>query len=130
MTDAAMAPRLVASTHQPVVEVAPGIRRYVRVLLKNWDLDAEIIEDALLVVEELVANVVDHANTRFELVVRLSGHVLRIAVHDECESDPEVQPFDPHARRGRGLQLVASLSQQWGCDHHGRGKTVWADLTA
>ena len=123
-------PRLVASCHQPVAAVAPGIRRYVRVLLENWGLDAELIEDALLVVEELVANVVDHAQTRFELIIRLTGNVLRVAVHDECVADPEIQPFDPHAGRGRGLQLVASLSRQWGYDHHDVGKTVWADLGA
>jgi phosphoserine phosphatase RsbU/P len=124
------APRLVSSTHEPVATAGPGIRRYVRVLLENWGLRAEIIADALVVVEELVANVVDHAHTRFALIVRLSSKILRIAVHDECAADPVLQPFDPHAGRGRGLQLVASLSQQWGCDHHDAGKTVWADLAA
>jgi sigma-B regulation protein RsbU (phosphoserine phosphatase) len=124
------APRLVSSTHEPVATAGPGIRRYVRVLLENWGLRAEIIADALVVVEELVANVVDHAHTRFALIVRLSSKILRIAVHDECAADPVLQPFDPHAGRGRGLQLVASLSQQWGCDHQHGGKTVWADLAA
>ena len=56
--------------------------------------------------------------------------MLRIAVHDESVADPEIQPFDPHAGRGRGLQLVARLSRQWGYDHHDLGKTVWADLSA
>ena len=129
MTDA-MALRLVSSTHEPVAAVGRGIRRYVRVLLENWGLGAEIVEDALVVVEELVANVVDHARTRFALVVQLSSKILRIAVHDECAADPVLQPFDAHAGRGRGLQLVASLSQQWGYEHHDGGKTVWADLAA
>ena len=130
MTDAAMAPRLVASAHQPVAAVGPRIRRDVRVLLQDWSLDTEVVEDALLVVEELVANVVDHAHTRFDLVIQLSDEVLRIAVHDESVSDPELQPFDAHAGRGRGLQLVASLARQWGYDHHDGGKTVWAELAA
>jgi anti-sigma regulatory factor (Ser/Thr protein kinase) len=105
-----MAPRLVSSTHEPAAAVGRGIRRYVRVLLENWGLDAEIVEDALVVVEELVANVVDHARTRFALVVQLSSKILRIAVHDECAADPVLRPFDAHAGRGRGLRLVASLS--------------------
>ena len=130
MADAAMEPRLVASSHEPVAAVSPGIRRYLRVLLVNWGLDGEVVEDALVVVEELVANVVDHAHTRFALVVQLSSEILRIAVHDGSAADPVLQPFDPHAGRGRGLQLVASLSQQWGYDHHDGGKTVWADLAA
>jgi anti-sigma regulatory factor (Ser/Thr protein kinase) len=130
VADAAMAPRLVSSSHEPVATVSPGIRRYLRVLLVNWGLDDETVEDAVVVAEELVANVVDHAHTRFALVVRLSSRVLRIAVHDGSASDPVLQPFDPHAGRGRGLQMVANLSERWGCDHHDGGKTVWADLAA
>ena len=129
MTDA-MALRLVSSTHEPVAAVGRGIRRYVRVLLENWGLGAEIVEDALVVVEELVATVVDHARTRVALGGQRSSTILRIAVQDECAADPVLQPFDAHARRGRGLQLVASLSQQWGYEHHDGGKTVWADLAA
>ena len=34
------------------------------------------------------------------------------------------------AVRGRGLQLIAKLSRQWGCDRHPDGKTVWVDLSA
>jgi hypothetical protein len=62
--------------------------------------------------------------------VHLVGSVLRIAVRDCSEQSPRIQPFDAHARRGRGLQLVATLARDWGCDHHARGKTVWAELAA
>ena len=125
-----MTPLLVASTHEPVPTVGPRIRRYLRVLLGSWGLVGEIVEDALVVAEELVANVVDHAHTRFALVVRLTRRVLRISVHDESAVEPVLRPFDPHASRGRGLQLVASLSERWGCDHDDRGKTVWAEFAA
>jgi anti-sigma regulatory factor (Ser/Thr protein kinase) len=130
VADAGKAPRLVASSHEPVAAVGPGIRRYLRVLLVSWGLVGEIVDDAQVVAEELVANVVDHAHTRFALIVQLSSQVLRVAVRDGCAIDPVLRPFDPHARRGRGLQLVASLSQQWGCDHDDSGKTVWAELAA
>jgi anti-sigma regulatory factor (Ser/Thr protein kinase) len=130
VADAAMTPRLVSSSHEPVAEVSPAIRRYLRVLLANWGFDGEIVEDALVVAEELVANVVDHAHTRFALVVQLNSRALRIAVHDGSASVPVLQPFDPHAGRGRGLQMVASLSEQWGYDRHDGGKTVWAELAA
>jgi two-component sensor histidine kinase len=82
----------------------------------------------VLVVEELVANVVDHARTRFRLVVRLTGRVLRLAVRDSAAGLPQVRPFDPYASRGRGLQVVDTVAQRWGCDRHEHGKTVWADL--
>ena len=58
----------------------------------------------------------------------LTGPVLRISVRDWSDRSPQVRPFDPHASRGRGLQLVGNLAQRWGCVHHDRGKTVWAEL--
>jgi two-component sensor histidine kinase len=128
MADTVSAPRLDESTHEPAVTVAGRVRRRVRSLLASWGLAAEVVDDALMIVEELVANVLDHAGTRFRLVVELSGSVLRIGVRDWCDRIPLVQPFDPGATRGRGLQLVAALARQWGCQHHDRGKTVWAEL--
>jgi two-component sensor histidine kinase len=120
----------MTSTHEPVATVAGQIRRRLRTLLAGWGLSAETVDDALLVVEELVANVLDHARTRFELIVRLSGSVLHLAVHDGSSGRPQVRPFDPHAGRGRGLQLVSTLAARWGCDADGAGKTVWAELAA
>jgi hypothetical protein len=42
----------------------------------------------------------------------------------------------PHLRRaktfdegGRGLLLVAQLTQRWGSRHTPEGKTIWAELT-
>lgn len=130
MINTAGTPRLMASTHDPVASVGGQIRRRLRAVLTSWDVAADTVEDALLVVEELVANVVDHARTQFKLTVHLVGPILRITVRDCSERPPRVQPFDVQAHRGRGLQLVATLARQWGCDHHERGKTVWVELAA
>jgi two-component sensor histidine kinase len=102
----------------------------LRTLLSTWGVSAETLDDALLVVEELVANVLDHARTRFELIIRLTGSVLHLAVHDGATGSPQVRPFDPHAGRGRGLQLVSTLAARWGCDADAAGKTVWVELPA
>lgn len=130
MVDTMATPRRVSSSHEPVATVAAPIRRRLRALLAGWDVRPDSVDDALLVVEELVANVLDHAGTRFELLVRMTGDVLHVSVRDRSARAPHVQPHDPHAARGRGLQLVASLSQRWGCEPHGDGKTVWAELRA
>jgi phosphoserine phosphatase RsbU/P len=122
-------PALAAvSEHEPVAAVTRQIRRNLRALLTAWGLAADLVDDALLVVEELVTNVVDHARTRFRLAVRLADHVLHVSVRDCGAGLPQVRPFDPDAARGRGLQVVTSLAQHWGCDRHERGKTVWVDL--
>jgi len=130
MVDTACPPRSMTSIHEPVATVAGQIRRRLRTLLTGWGVAVDTVDDALLVVEELVANVLDHARTSFELIVRLSGSVLHLAVHDSSPGAPQLRSFDPHAARGRGLQLVATLAARWGCDVEAGGKTVWAELPA
>ena len=120
--------RSAVSVHEPVAAVCRQIRRALRTLLTGWGVAADAVDDALLVVEELVANVVDHARTRFQLAVRLTGRVLHVAVRDCGGGLPHLQPFDPDAVRGRGLQVITRLAQQWGYDPHEHGKTVWVDL--
>ena len=122
--------RSAVSVHEPVAAVCRQIRRALRTLLTGWGVAADAVDDALLVVEELVANVVDHARPRFQLVVRLTGSVLHVAVRDSAAGLPRVRPFDPGAARGRGLQVDATLAQQWGYDPHEHGKTIWVNLAA
>ena len=123
-----LATRTVEWVHEPAGAVVPRVRRHVRALLSAWGVDVDRIADAVLVVEELVANVVDHARTRFRVVVDLTGPLLRLAVRDDSDRCPAQAPHDPTAVRGRGLQLIAALTLHWGYDRHDRGKTVWAVL--
>ena len=107
------------------------MRRGLRAAFAQWELPGEVAENALLVVEELVANVVDHARTPFSLtVLLLSGQtaVVRIAVRDGCSRPLNRRPFNAHAARGRGLQMIEALTSRWGCHRTPVGKTVWAEL--
>jgi anti-anti-sigma regulatory factor len=86
---------------------------------------------AQVIVSELVTNAVVHARTPMELTVRLVGDVLELAVRD---GDPRllVDPgggvaADGHGY-GRGLLIVDSMSDSWGCAPTGEGKVVWARL--
>jgi anti-sigma regulatory factor (Ser/Thr protein kinase) len=118
---------------EPVASSATRIRHVLRAVFAQWNLPAKSAEDALLVVEELVANAVDHARTPFRLTVDhvLADHpILRITVRDDCPRPLHVRPFSAQAARGRGLQMIEKLTSRWGWDRTVSGKTVWAVLPA
>ena len=131
MVAAAVQPsRCVDTIHEPHATTPARIRRTLRAAFAQWELPGDAAEDALMVVEELVANVVDHARTPFRLTVDHDGPFLRITVRDGCTGAPQVRPFSARADRGRGLQMIEALTSRWGCDRTAAGKTVWAVLAA
>ncbi|MFJ4685410.1 SpoIIE family protein phosphatase [Streptomyces sp. NPDC088789] len=106
--------------------VAP-IRKQVVERLDAWNLSAESFTTEL-VVSELVTN-----------AIRYGAHPIRLRlIHDTdtliCEVS-DTSHTAPHLRRartwdegGRGLLLVAQLTQRWGSRHTAEGKTIWAEL--
>jgi anti-sigma regulatory factor (Ser/Thr protein kinase) len=94
-------------------------------------VDDRRLEDALVVVSELVSNAVRHARTSMEvsLSVNLAGSV-RIAVVDDAPpflAEPAPPP-DASQSGGRGLFFVDALSVRWGVEALPHGKAVWAEL--
>lgn len=92
---------------------------------------AELVEDAQLVVSELVANVLHHTPGGGELRVARTARGLRIEVDDTTNDPPVVLVAAgsvlPH---GRGMQIVTDLSDAWGVEwRRPRGKTVWVELS-
>ncbi|MEU9307461.1 SpoIIE family protein phosphatase [Streptomyces sp. NPDC048256] len=107
--------------------VAP-IRKQAVDQLSRWGLsDASFTTE--LVVSELVTN-----------AIRYGAHPIRLRlIHDAATLIYEVSDTShtaPHLRRaktwdegGRGLLLVAQLTQRWGSRHTPEGKTIWAELS-
>lgn len=114
--------------YEPTPAAAEQVRRQVRVLLAGRRVTGQAAEDALLVVHELVANAIDHARTPFLVAVRVTAGAVKVRVRDRSRRVPQVGPADPRAYRGRGMRLIAALSQRWGFEDEDDGKTVWADL--
>lgn len=91
-------------------------------------------EDALLVITELASNAVRHVGQPFNLAIRSSAsnpstQSLLVAVSDNSDQEPLWRPADQSEPDGRGLLLIAALSQQWGVRLvHPHGKTVWAEV--
>jgi anti-sigma regulatory factor (Ser/Thr protein kinase) len=105
---------------------ASTVRHLVRELLTGHS--GLIIDDAALVVDELVSNA--HRHGEGPRVCRLSlvsqGGCLRVEVDDTSPAHPRIRP--PDESGGRGLILVDRLSSAWGVTRHPRHKTVWAEL--
>lgn len=110
-------------------------RRRVRAHLRDQSCCEDTCETAVLLVSELVTNAVRHA--RGPLVkcsVGLEAGGVRIEVEDQGEAGTPVALLQAAADdvHGRGLHLVAALSQDWGVRERdgGPGCVVWALVTA
>jgi anti-sigma regulatory factor (Ser/Thr protein kinase) len=103
---------------------AGAARRFVASELS--DVDPRILESIVLMVSELAANSIRHAQTPFLVVVDRSADSVRIDVQDEGAGRPLMRSPGPHEPSGRGLRIVDALSDDWGFVEHDRGgKSVW-----
>ena len=117
-----------ASVRLPRVSGSVGAsRRFAREHLTEWGL-RDVVDDALLVVSELVANAITHARSAPLLRLSLSGATLRIEVSDDGLGTPEPRPPSRTREGGRGLYLVTAMTNVWGTEEVAEGKVVWAEL--
>jgi anti-sigma regulatory factor (Ser/Thr protein kinase) len=99
-------------------------REFARDALRGSSPD--VVETVTLMVSELATNCIRHADGPFDLrVIRGPGEI-RIEATDHGPEEPRVRHPLPTDPTGRGLQIVALLSSDWGCRRRaGSGKTVW-----
>lgn len=122
---------LQSQSSLPAEASSAGLARLiVRETLSKWGL-AEIEEDASLLVSELMANVVLHAQGTCQLEIEYDGARLRVGLRDESSRVPVRRHRSRLAATGRGLALVEALATEWGCDSSEQGgKLVWFELQA
>ncbi|MEU1694248.1 ATP-binding protein, partial [Streptomyces hirsutus] len=111
--------------------LAPGsARALVRAALAEWTeralpgtehLTTRAGDDATLIASELVTNAVVHAGTEVRLSCRLEAEtgalVIEVADRHPSRSPRDSEPDAPSGESpeyGRGLRLVAALSEAWG----------------
>lgn len=101
-------------------------RAFVARQLLEHDL-ADLDDVVRLVVSELATNAVRHAATDFDVTVAHADGVLTVSVWDGSPVVPVAAlPRRPLSSDGRGLHMVATLSDAWGVTSQGPGKRVWA----
>lgn len=92
----------------------------------------ELLDDALLLISELVTNAVLHGGPPIMLSLECDGDALRVRVRDGSPALPEPRDAGLDAEGGRGMTLVELLTDTWGvvpvADDHGVGKEVWFEL--
>ena len=130
---------LVASAaYQPEPAAAAAARRFVRQVLRSWDIAAQtwdpdrLVDDAVLLTSELVTNAVVHAGTSLDVTCRLTSGELEVAVRDRhpARTLPDIPKVASiSAERGRGLLLPSVLASSWGVTYARTAKAVWFRLS-
>ncbi|MDL5199921.1 ATP-binding protein [Streptomyces sp. ALI-76-A] len=109
------------------------VRRIVSAQLRYWHLDP-LIDRAALGVTELLTNVHLHARPDKTCTVEIELVLdrLKVSVRDHDPRLPVVGSIDEAdglATCGRGLAMVAAVSESWGVRPDGEsGKVVWFTL--
>ncbi len=103
-------------------------RRFAATTLKG--MPSDIVDSVTLMVSELATNAVSHATSAFEVEIdRQPGQVLVNVFDNDSHSATRMAhaTLDPS---GRGLQIVGSLSDDWGVRRPVPGwkKAVWFSM--
>lgn len=106
------------------------VRRMTAARLRFCGLP-ELVDDATLIVSELVTNAIGHSGGKnVTLTMSARDGFLRITVHDEMPGRPTVNTAGGDAERGRGLFLVEHIVNAhggaWGT--YDEGATIWCSL--
>ena len=105
--------------------------RMARQAVREWLADVPctdaVVEDALVVVSELTTNALIHADSAATIVASYDDGRLRVEVHDEDPTPPQLRA-QPDGSGGWGLQVVAALADGWGWLATSSGKQVWAEM--
>ena len=105
--------------------------REARARVRNLShtIGADRVDDAMLLVSELVTNAVKYGpeHDAIKLIVGSDGGRTRFTVHDLGLGPlPEMRDADDPSPGGHGLRLVDAVADRWGVE---RGSTrVWFEL--
>lgn len=103
-------------------------RQFVESRLVEHHLE-HLVDDVRLAVSELATNAMVHAQTPFTVALCETDASVLLCVQDGSRGTPVARDASPTGLGGRGLAIVAEISQQWGMRREPDGtKWVWASF--
>ncbi|MFF7375019.1 SpoIIE family protein phosphatase [Streptomyces massasporeus] len=102
-----------------------GARRFASDTLAAWGLE-EMSFTTELAVSELVTNAIRYGKSPIQLRLILQS-TLMCEVSDASSTAPHLRRARIFDEGGRGLLLVAQLTERWGTRHGREGKVIWAE---
>jgi anti-sigma regulatory factor (Ser/Thr protein kinase) len=103
------------------------------VIAGNGALPADVRDDVLLLLTELVTNAVRHANagpdTTLRVELRQRSRTVRVAVYDEGPGfAPQASALGGGDKGGWGLRLVDRIADFWAIIPTATGTCVWFEI--
>ena len=124
-----MSPRSTFRSSWPAsASTVRAARHLVRAQLRDHG-QAALVDNAELIVSELVGNVVLHVGGTVEVSVDVQPDEVVLEVSDSSPLSPHLRVFSRTSSTGRGMRLVHSLSAEHGVRARPDGKTIWVRLT-
>ncbi|MER7728495.1 ATP-binding protein [Streptomyces sp. NPDC096323] len=109
----------------------PLARRFTTAVVKLWKVGGELLEDAELVVSELVGNATTHGRCDLTVRLRLDAngllHITVVDRGDEPESAASPPTDDEHAR---GMHIIQALAARMYVTRQSRSRHTLVVLTA
>lgn len=108
-------------------------RRALVSSLRDLQVDATVVDEAEIVISELVSNAARHARPLPDGTIRVNWTVRSGVVEVEVTdgggpTTPRPAPRSLLAATGRGLRIVRGYAHEWGVLEDRAGRTVWVSL--
>ncbi|MFI5519948.1 ATP-binding protein [Streptomyces platensis] len=121
------APRAVLAvpSHEPFVRAC---RDFATQVLSRWGVSGTARDSAVLVIDELAVNAVQHGHADTTVALSRVGDILLISVADSGATVPRSRDDTDSDEHGRGLAIIEFLAEWTEVDHTTAGRRVRAGL--